>query len=119
MLRKKILEWDRFGPVQGHVLYLEDVEFKNTEVIFVTTPSGNKVRIQAEIDRTYETSGQDGGYQSGSIRIFHDKEKTEDNSRKIEITTVDVERYVGKKEIDIYSLKYTDLLRPQRNRLEA
>lgn len=112
-LRKMIVEWEsRFGPVSGRVLDLEDVDFKITEVISVITPSKGTVRIEAELDRTYETDSGVGEYQTGSIRLFHERDKKDEKDKKvekvekdekdenntsdkrIEITTIDVERYV-------------------------
>jgi len=92
-LRDEVLSWnERFRPVQGLTLSLEDVKFKNTEVIFVQMPSGEKYRIEADIDRRFdrdfENYDDEGEYQIGTMRLFKDNT----TNRRLDATVVDLER---------------------------
>lgn len=88
-LRKTIVaQPQRFLPVGAKTMSLDNIKFKDTEVLFVSTRLGQNFRIEAEIDHLYEN--QVGEYQAGSTQMFTDKVRDD----KVKITTVDVERYV-------------------------
>jgi hypothetical protein len=65
---------------------MKDIKFKDTEVVFITTSTGQKLRIEAEIDRIFDSTTDE--YQIGAINLFHDNQR----NKRVEITTIDVER---------------------------
>ncbi|PBP20676.1 hypothetical protein BUE80_DR008580 [Diplocarpon rosae] len=89
-LRDKILRSSNiFAPVHGRTKSLHEVEFKNTEIIFVETSGGEQLRLEAEIDKSWEDDVS--SYQTGAIRLFRFKDK-KGKSKLIEMTTIDIER---------------------------
>ena len=82
------MDWpERFCPLDSRVIGLKDVEFKHTEIIFVQTPDGESLRVEAEVDKVLESVK--GQYQIGTIRLF----KNDRRNKCVDITTIDVERY--------------------------
>lgn len=91
-VKKRILAWSsRYKPVEGSVRSIEEVQFKDTEVIFVTVggvgSNGQALRIEADIERIHTARKQDE-YQMGTRRLFKDNE----TNKRLEITTIDIEK---------------------------
>ncbi|KUJ20585.1 uncharacterized protein LY89DRAFT_771518 [Mollisia scopiformis] len=86
LLCQKILSWpEKFVPADGRYKLMQDVPFKDTEVIFFRTTDG-PFRLEVEIDTLAET----GEYQVGSIRLFRDNNR----NKRIRVTNVDVEKQI-------------------------
>ncbi|CZR61112.1 uncharacterized protein PAC_11008 [Phialocephala subalpina] len=84
----KILDWpERYKPADGKLRSLQEVGFKDTEIVFFETSDG-PFRIEAEIDRLDET--KEGEYQAGATRLFKDHNR----NKRIRVTTVDVEKEI-------------------------
>lgn len=88
---KRILAWpSRYKPVEGSVDRVEEVNFKNTEIIFVSVggvgSNGQALRIEADIERIH--TRKEDEYQIGTRRLFKDNAI----NKKLEITTIDVEK---------------------------
>ena len=62
---------------------------KHTEIIFVTPPgsAGQNLRLEAEIESVHSVAA--GKYQVGHTRLFQNDRR----NKRVEITTVDIERY--------------------------
>lgn len=87
-LGSKVVEWpERFRPAQARLASLEEMNFKDTEIISVTTNDGNKLRVEAEIDVRYDDEGS-VEYQLGSYEVFRD----DHSSRRVELSIIDPER---------------------------
>ncbi len=87
-LRKKIVEWpERFRPAHGRTFSLEDVNFKDTEIIYVTTLKGDEYRVEADIDVTYDEDGS-VRHQTGSYDVFRDDQ----SNKRVVLSVVDPER---------------------------
>ncbi|PQE24563.1 hypothetical protein CJF32_00007583 [Rutstroemia sp. NJR-2017a WRK4] len=74
----------RFLPFDGKLAVLSDVEPVHVANFTVTTSSGKKYRIEADIDKV------DGGYQSGCCRAFD----IEERDPSLEIISIDIEKQV-------------------------
>jgi hypothetical protein len=86
--RQKIVDWsERFRPLESRIIGLKDAEFKHTEIIFVKTPDGANLRVEAEVDMVLESVK--GQYQIGTIRLF----KNDRRNKHVDITMIDIERY--------------------------
>lgn len=87
ILRDKILDMaEKFGPADGKYKLIEDVPYKDTEIIFFHTTSDGPFRMEAEIDRIAETCN--GEYQIGSTRMFRDHKR----NKRLRVTNIDVEK---------------------------
>jgi hypothetical protein len=87
-LGAKIVEWpERFRPAEARSGSLEDMNFKDTETISVTTRDGSHLRVEAEIDVRYDEDGS-VEYQLGSYEVFRD----DHSSRRVELSIIDPER---------------------------
>lgn len=77
---------ENFTPAQSQMTRTQDIEAKHTGVIFVTSPSGQDFRIEADLDlvSTCET----GEYQIGTTKLFYDNQR----NKRVEVTIVDIER---------------------------
>jgi hypothetical protein len=95
-LRDEIIKSDhpRFVAAHGSTQDLQDIKFKNAEVVFITTSSGQGLRVEAEIDRVYECGTL--GYQIGSVHLYRyeksDKVRTTGRNKLIQMTTIDIEK---------------------------
>lgn len=85
-----------FQPVSPKFLTLKDVKSKDTEILFLNTPSGY-LRLEAALDRATEVesrvevkeNGKEfGDYQAGTISMFEDNRR----NKRAELTTMDLER---------------------------
>lgn len=88
MLDKIMSLPDYFRPAQSSLLYLQDVEFNYTAVLFVRTAEGQQYRIEADVDRTLEPLVGCCPYQLGSNRLFYDNK----TNRRIQVEILDVEK---------------------------
>lgn len=85
LLRAQILNWkSRFHPADNQTDRIEDVKFRDTEVIFMSLKGNRFVRVEAEVDRIF------GGneYQLGTTQQFDDSKR----NIRLDITTVDIEK---------------------------
>jgi hypothetical protein len=89
-LKEKIVDWpERFLPVSSRARSLQEMNFKDTVIIFVIPRNGEHLRIEADVDRRFEQGKEEGGeYQIGTTRLFKDSQR---NSRA-KVTTLDIER---------------------------
>jgi hypothetical protein len=87
-LRKKIVDWpERFRPAQGRTQSLEDVNFKDTEILSLTTQHGHNLRVEADIDVTYYDDNS-VGYQVGSQSVFRNDQR----NKRVDLSIIDPER---------------------------
>lgn len=75
-------------PVEGRNQDLADARFKHTGVMFVSLPTGEAVRVEVDIDTIYVDTSGTREYQYGGYRVFKD----DDRNKRLDITTIDVEK---------------------------
>jgi hypothetical protein len=75
-----------FRPLEGQIQGLEDVAFKDTEIVFVIMPDGQNLRIEGDVDKIQE--GTTAEYQIGSVKPFYDNQR----NKRVEIMALDIER---------------------------
>jgi len=73
--------------VTGHVSQLEDVKYKDTQIVFVSKAgTETSYRLEAEIDHDCD-NGVDH-YNVGTIKFFHNNKR----NKMVDITVIDVEK---------------------------
>jgi hypothetical protein len=97
-LIQKITSRDQdFCPRKSKTNSLSDVTLdpKHTEIIFITLPKGQTLRLEADIENVFMEKVEEGvhkvyrKYQLGTIRLFQNDQR----NKRVEVTTVDIERY--------------------------
>lgn len=78
---------DHYRPVGGNVACLEDVKWRDTEIVFVSRPGlQTTYRLEADIDHDYDD--ETDHYNIGTTRFFYDNRR----NKMMDITVIDVEK---------------------------
>lgn len=91
---QKIIEWhERYCPVNGDQIPLEQVGFTNSLCLFFRTSQGVPVRSEADFDKIEANEEHDdpGIYQMGATRHYWDNRR----NKHLEMVTIDIERFVS------------------------
>jgi hypothetical protein len=78
---------DVFRPAEGRSLSLKHVDFKHTEIFYVSTRRGDNFRVEANIDTRYDDD-YSPEYQLGTYNVYREDYK----NKRIDLATVDPER---------------------------